>query len=243
LLHIVLWKWTQPNFRETYTADHVNRMAVSLKENLKGLDHRVVCITDDTQGISSPTDTYPLWRDHDNLANVSGKHLPSCYRRLRLFDPETQVALGIKKGDRIVSLDLDALVVGPLNEVLNRKDRWVGWAVRGLYHPRVFNGSLWQFNAGDLSEIWTSFNANESPRIAAKAGFMGSDQGWISYKISKQPYAFGWGWPYVASYPREVRLMRVLDRRTRLIFFHGAPKPWHDKTQSESPWIKRYWRP
>lgn len=238
--HIVLWKWSQPGFREVYTADHVNRLAASLAANLTKTQHRIVCITDNPEGVEC--ETIPLWEDHQKLKNPNGAHLPSCYRRLKLFDPATQGQMQIRPNDRIVSLDLDALVTGPMDEILGRKDRFVGWAVRGHYHPRVFNGSFWMFRAFDLTELWSEFHPVESPKKALGLGFFGSDQAWMSYKLARQPYTFGWAWPHMVSFPREVRVQRVLDRRTRIIFFHGAHKPWHLAVQKECPWVHRYWK-
>lgn len=238
--HVILWKWTQPGFREAYSSHHVNKLAEALAVNLN-MPHRIICITDDANGITA-CPTHELWGNLSDVPNRSGKHLPSCYRRLRLFDPAIQSALGIAKGDRIVSLDLDTLVTGKLSEIFGRKDRWVGWAVRGHFHPRVFNGSLWMFTAGDLEHMWTEFDPKTSPDICQKAGFFGSDQSWLSYKLANKPDTFGWSWPHVVSYPREVRVQRTLDQRTRIIFFHGARKPWHLEVQRESPWVHRYYK-
>jgi hypothetical protein len=237
--HIVLWKWNQPGFREAYTAEHVNEMIRMLKQHLN-LPHRVICVTDDPVGVKC--ETFPLWDDFKDMKNPNGAHLPSCFRRLKLFDTETQAALGIRKGERIVSLDLDALIVNRCDEVFGRKDRWVGWAVRGTYHPRVFNGSLWMFTAGDLENMWTGFDPKISPAHVLRNGFYGSDQAWLSYKLAREPFTMGWTWPHVVSYPREVRIQRCLDKRTMIIFFHGAAKPWHPHVQRESPWLNRFMR-
>jgi len=241
MIHIVLWKWTQVNFRHPYAAEHVNAMTRMLLGNLKGVEHRIICVTDDPAGVDPPVQTYPLWDNHGKMSNPSGKHLPSCYRRLRLFSPEAQRDLDISVGDKVVSLDLDSVIIGHLGDVLGRKERFVSWHVRGMYHPRVFNGSFWMFTAGDLTELWDLFDPNVSPAVTLKAGFMGSDQAWLSYKMSREPCAFGLQWPQFASYPREVRRMRLLDKRTKIVFFHGAHKPWHKEIQNESPWITRYW--
>lgn len=238
--HIITWKWNQAGFRHAYTAEHVNRLADAIRVNLHGKEHRLLCVTDESSGIK--IDTFPLWNNFEKMSNQSGKHLPSCYRRLRLFDPVMQHEMGIRKGDRIISIDLDTLVTGPLEEIIMRKDRFVGWAVRGHYHPRVFNGSYWAFNASDLTHMWSEFNPEMSPTVTLKAGFYGSDQSWLSYKLAREPYTYGLTWPQVCSYPREVRVQRTLDRRARLIMFHGQRKPWHDEVQKESPWVNRYYK-
>lgn len=241
LLHVVLWKWSQPNARETYTALHVNVMASMLARHLSGMRYRIVCVTDEPYGVTP--ETFPLWNDHDDLANATKWDLPSCYRRLKLYDPATQAAMGIKPGDRIMGIDLDTLVTGDLKPLLAAAApfRFMGWALQGKHHPKVFNGSLQIFTAGDLSEIWTEFDAKTSPALAFKNKWLGSDQSWLSMNLVGKPGCDGLAYPTVASYPHHIRQLKILRKDVRLIFFHGSRKPWHPITMQESPWVKRYW--
>lgn len=238
--NIVLWKWRQVNQREEYTAEHVNVMVSMLSRNLPNVRYRVICVTDDQSGLAC--ESYPLWEDHDNLPNASRRHLPSCYRRLKLYDPATQRDMGVKAGDRIVSLDLDTLVCGSLYEVLNTKGTFVGWGLKGIQHPQVFNGSFQMFTAGELSHIWSGFKGAESAKEANHAGYMGSDQAWLSHNLIGKPGSIALGYPLIASYPLNVRLLRKHDYRTRLIFYHGTVKPWHPQAFKETKLSDRYWR-
>lgn len=247
MLTVVLWKWKQSNFRETYTYEHVNIMTRMLSRHLSGAPHRIVCVTDDPYGVDPPATTFPLWEDHSNIANITGRHLPSCYRRLKLFDYKTQKELGVRPGDRIISIDLDSIVLQDLKPVLEQMDKsaaiFSGWGVRGTYHQRVFNGSFWSFRAGEhLQYMWSAFDPMKSPREALTKGFLGSDQGWISMHMAKRSDVCSIQHPEFASYPREVRRTGVLDRRTRVVFFHGARKPWHPEEKKSQPWISREWR-
>jgi len=238
---IVLWKWSQPNAREVYTSEHVNVMCNMLRRNLNGVQYRIICITDDPEGITE-CQTYDLWEDCDNLANATKAHLPSCYRRLKLFDKETQLDLNIHPGDRIVSIDLDTIIAGQLGSILSRTDRFLGWELAGPNHPKVFNGSFFMFNAGDLSEIWERFDPRTSPKEAFNAGFLGSDQSWLSMNLVGKEGCNGLKYPEVASYPNNIMVLKTLDLRTRIIFFHGRRKPWHPLTMRETAWVSRYWR-
>lgn len=242
MLHIVLWKWSQPNAREVYTAHHINVMARMLHRNLAGVRYRVICVTDAPLGIEC--ENFPLWSDHDDLPNATKFDLPSCYRRLKLYDPATQRSLGIMPGDRIMSIDVDAVITGPLKPMLEavKPYRFMGWALPGTHHPKVFNGSLQIFTAGDLSFIWERFDPATSPQEALKAGYLGSDQSWLSMHLVKHEQCEGLGYPTVASYPAHIRKLGILQRDTRIIFFHGKRKPWHTATMKESSWVARYWR-
>lgn len=240
MMHIVLWKWNQANARSAYTAQHVEVMAAMLRRNL-GVDHRIICVTDDPHGISS-VETFPLWDDMNDLPNASGSYLPSCYRRLKLYDPKTQKALGIKTGDRIAGLDLDAVICGRLDELLLTEGRYIGWQMQGRYHRRVFNGSLQIFSAGDLQEIWSGFDPERSPTLALEAGYLGSDQAWLSLNLMDKAGSVGLDWPEVISYPLQAKIQGKHSGKTKIIFFHGTIKPWFPQALIDSPFIDRYWR-
>lgn len=241
MLQIILWKWSQPGFKHVYTAEHVNVMCSMLRRNLQGVPHRILCVTDTPFGITE-CETFPLWDDLDDTPNASGKHLPSCYRRLKLYDPKTQKDMGIDKGDRIMGIDLDTLICAHLREVIGTEGRFVGWKLTGQHGRPVFNGSLQMFTAGDLANIWAEFDPKASPKEAFNAGYRGSDQAWLSYKLVGKEGSVGLEWPLVASYPLQNRIQGILKRETVIIFFHGSEKPWTPNARFNTPWIDRYWR-
>lgn len=242
-LHFVTWKWKQgavPPLGGGYNAEHVNVMYDMLKRNVT-LPFRNICVTDDASKIHSGVETFPLWTDLNDKPNICGKHLPSCYRRLKLFDPITQREMGIRKGDRIISIDLDAVILRNTDGLWKRKERFIGWARRGSVHPTVFNGSLWMFTAGDLEEVWTEFDPSTSPQEANRAGYMGSDQSWLSYKLIKRhDVVGGYSLPNVASYSNDIHNKRSDHiKRAQIVFFHGKIKPWHATAKHD--WIRDNW--
>jgi hypothetical protein len=244
MLQIVLWKW-QADGKSTraYDPDHVNIMCAMLRRNLHGMPHRILCVTDRPAGIFE-CETHHLWTDHWELANASGPHLPSCYRRLKLYDRATQEDMGIEKGDRILSLDLDALICADIRALMLTQGEYVGWELRGQTKARVFNGSFQMFTARTLQDIWSEFNDDPRKAITAagQAGFKGSDQAWLSYKLINRETSVGLKWPDVSSYPLQNRVQGILRRDNRIIFFHGNTKPWDDAARQATPWIDRYWR-
>lgn len=243
MLHIVLWKWRDAlnPVRATYEAIHVNVMARMLSRNMKNYPHRIICITDDPWGVE--VQTFPLWTDCDRLTNATKSTLPSCYRRLKLYDPETQRSLGILEGDRIMGIDIDGLIQKEIVSLIESTAhlRYVGWAVHGPHHPKVFNGSLQMFHAGDLSEIWSTFEPKRSPAAAKAAGYLGSDQSWLSMKLAGQERCDGFIYPTVASYSQEVKPLSTISDKTHITFFNGRRKPWHPQISREAYWVKRYW--
>jgi len=241
VLSVVLWKWKQANHARAYSSEHVDAVARMLHRNIR-VPHRIICITDEPEGISE-CETYPLWGDADGLNNATNANLPSCYRRLKLYDQPTQELLGIRYGDRIVGIDLDTVITGDVTELFTQPTLYTGWVLRGKHHPQVYNGSLQIFDAGpDLQHIWSEFDPATSPLEAFRAGYLGSDQSWLSYKLIGRVGAHGASWPEVASYPLQVRLQGVLSAQTKIVFFHGMKKPWDAEVQHQAPWVNRYWR-
>ena len=241
MLQVVLWKWEQAGLNRSYLPEHVDIMCAMLRRNLHNTPHRIICVTDREAGVTE-CETAPLWQDHWDLPNGSGAHLPSCYRRLKIYDAQTQKELGIDKGDRIMSIDLDTVIANDIRRIVATEGRYVGWELKGRSHPRVFNGSLQMFTAGDLQEIWSDFDPRVSPSLAGKAGFLGSDQAWLSYKLVNREGSVGLKWPEVSSYPLQNKLQSILRKDNAIIFFHGGLKPWDQSAVREAPWIERYWR-
>lgn len=245
MIQVVLWKWYQPNMRNgrVYLPAHINTMARMVGRNLR-LPHRVICITDDQTGIDSNIECYPLWEDHDNLANATKAYLPSCYRRLKLYDEPTQRELGIKKGDRIIGLDVDTIITGNMDELATTRGDFIGWWMQGGRTGRgVFNGSLQMFNSdGTLQFIWSDFKGNASRIEAANAGFHGSDQSWLSMKLIGRPGSIELKHPTIISYPLQAKIQQRVSPTSVLCFFHGLNKPWDPEIKSEAPWVSNYWR-
>lgn len=245
--NFVLWKWEQPNFRTVYRAEHVNSMVWQLLKGGVPYD-RIVCITDNPHGVQCRT--FPLWEDYSALKNISGPHLPSCYRRLKIFDSKTLEDIGFKPGERVVSVDIDAVVIQKFGELFHRDEDFVGWYVPGHRHRVVLNGSMFMFTAGQCDWLWHTFDPRTSPMMACAAGYMGSDQGYLSHRLlgnkDNLTIKVG-GWTSiehgVLSFVRDVRLARRLPRTTRVVFFAGKRKPWDPAVLRENSWIARYIQP
>jgi len=242
VITFILWRWKQtPPFREDYSVAHVNAMVEMISRRVR-CAHRIVCITDDPSGISC--DTFPIWRDHDSLKNPSGKHLPSCHRRLRLFHRATTDTLGIARGAQVVSIDLDGVIVSDsFAELFNREEYFVGWMVPGHRHRVVFNGSMFMFRAGTCDYLWTEFDPLTSPKKALMRGFLGSDQAWITMNMMGRPGVGGWTARAngVRSWLRDVRMPgRFSEKDTSVVFFPGNSKPWHSDVLKLAPWILRH---
>jgi hypothetical protein len=165
--------------------------------------------------------------------------MPGCFCRLRMFDPEWQEKHDIVPGTRIVCLDLDSVVTGPLDLLFDSLDTFRILLSANTANPCPYNGSVFMLRAGYHDNVWADFSL-EAAKAAPYHEFP-DDQGWLWHKI---PNAAGWsaggssgiyafqkrGWPMGMSLPREARL----------VVFPG----WRDpaKFAGNVPWIREHWR-
>lgn len=233
----VCWKWFQKGCRSVYTAEHANVWNRMVRRHYSG-PVRTVCITDDPRGVDF--DTYPLWRELGDIPNPNGGHLPSCYRRLRLFSSAVTGALGVAPGGRVVSMDLDVVLVGTMDKMFGHEYPFLGWKRISPNKPIGYNGSLFMFRAGQMDYLYDEFDPATSPMRARRSKQYGSDQGWISYRL--QGNAPGWTQASgVYSYSADIA-MRALPKNARVVSFNGKWKPWMRQVQASNDWVRTHWR-
>jgi hypothetical protein len=233
------WKWKQPGCRSAYDEHHVNVWASMLRRSFKG-EARIICITDDPKGVQC--ETFPLWSDHATVPNPNGLDLPSCFRRLKIFsEPQTR-AMGIAKGSKVVSMDLDVVLLGDVTDFFaHATNEFMGWRRPGTpQHPPGYNGSIFMFRTGTLDHVWDTFDPVRSPIKARRIKHYGSDQGWMSYCLSAT--APGWGkLDGIYSFSSDI-CAKPWPPNARIVMFNGKAKPWHPLVQIHHPWIVRFWR-
>jgi hypothetical protein len=213
VLHIGPFFWGNK-----YGPEYVDRLRAGVARHLKG-EYRWHVFSPD------PRD--------EHLTEIKG-----CFCRLRAFDPEWQAQNGIAPGDRIVSMDLDAIVTGPLDPLFDRPEPFVILQNVNASNPCPMNGSVWMLRAGYRPDVWSDFSLEAADKIA-KFEFA-DDQGWFWHKM---PDAAGWnagsesgiygfqkkGWPKGTELPRDAIM----------VVFPG----WRDPAKfSHLDWIKSNWR-
>lgn len=211
---VLTWLWTQPGGRTGYGAPHVNIWADMVRRNLT-IDHELACVTDMPEGIdprvriiAPPNEfldiTLPTWK----------AARPQCLRRLTMFRRDAADIFG---AERIVCMDLDLIVSGSLDPVLDIDEDFR--IFRGTASGRIYNGSMMSIRAGSRPQVYETF----TPAGAISAGkrYVGSDQAWISQCIPGEPT---WGPEHGVHWWGD-RLNRVTDGR--MLFFPGTVKPWN----------------
>lgn len=231
MLTIVLWLWKDPECRTQYRPEHVLRIRSQIAKNLT-IPHRFVVFTDwDSLTFLDDTVFCSLWDDWRDLHYEPGwrREFPQCYVRLKIFAKEMRSILG----DRFVSIDLDCVVTGNLDEILSRKEDFL------IYHRpiltsedrlRPYQASMIMMDTGCRKEVWEDFKGIESIKemseLENRDNFLQTDQGWILYKLG--PKEKGWtmedgvySWPWM-----QKKGVSKLPEGAKIVFFNGKCKPW-----------------
>ncbi len=241
-LTVLCWRWQSPvGYRSTFAPETVYALKEMLKRHLH-MPYRLVCITDKPEEIKG-VETMRLWDEGREIPSPFGRHNPSCYVRLKVFAPDA----GKYFGPRLVSIDLDTVIVNDITPLFERDEDFVIWGDRehdrkmwGDNGKQWYNGSLWMLRTGTRPQVWTQFNPEKSPEKTMVAGHRGSDQGWLSYILG--PNEATWGRSDgVYSYRKHIAPHgNTLPDGARLVSFHGRHDPWAYQCQHVK-WIHQHY--
>lgn len=242
MLTVVTWKWSRPGYRSNFTAEHVNVLRRMVARHYPA-PHKFVCVTDDAAGLERDIHWVPFCKEANKLLRIPsplGGNNPACYVRLLAFDRSW---CREHLGERVVSLDLDTVIVGDMTPVWDRPDPFIIWGDTAAWAKTWYNGSMFMLSAAGVRQnVYTTFDPKSSPRRAHAAGCRGSDQGWISFCLG--PTEKRWT-SKDGVYSWRVHLKPgggKLPDNARIVFFHGLEDPWHDAMQKRYPWISENWR-
>lgn len=232
-LCFVTWRWTPPkNYRSTFGPETVFALREMVARHYSK-PHRFVCVTDQPEALPG-IETIRLWPDLSDLPSPFGHSYPSCYRRLKVFAPDA----GELFGPRLVSIDLDMVIVGNIEPLFDRDDEFIAWG-ESDFKAQKFCGSIWMLKTGTRPQVWTEFDPKTSPARARAAGCRGSDQAWLSYML---PNAATWGKKDgVYSYRKDIAFNRnKLPLNAKVVAFHGKQDPWGPRAQNID-WVKAHY--
>jgi hypothetical protein len=236
-LAVVCFKWAPPaGYRSTFGPETVNILRAMVRRHYAH-PHTFTCITDDPTGIDSDIRILPLWNDYADVPSPHGGRNPSCYRRLKLFSREAADLIG----PRLVSIDLDTVIVGDVAPLWNRSDDLVMWGDTNPLPGSHYNGSMILHTPGTRTQVWETFHPKTSPMMAKSARCFGSDQGWISYCLGKGEARWTTA-DGVYSFRNHLHEYgSVLPANARVTFWHGHHDPWGPVGQS-IPWVREHYR-
>ena len=229
-----LWKGLSLSRRE-FLPEHVNILHRMMKRH--GFEGRLVCITNESS-IEFDKDivvmpTPPEAEALGVLPSPEGGRFPSSYRRLWMFSDEARCL-----GDNLLLLDIDMVILKDITPLFDFAEDFIGWLPRRSWgKERRIAGGIYLLKPGTRPGVWEDFKGAPSIAEAHRAGYRGSDQAWISYKLAQDAMIF----------PRDSGIYSIRDLKglvpklpadARLVQFNGPVKPW----QSDLPWVKENWK-
>lgn len=218
-LTIACWWWG-----DKYSIDYVRKLKAGVARNLP-LRHRFIVISDkDAPGFERLEIPDPGLLEVDD----------GCYARLRMFDPDWRRDHDIAT---LLCLDLDTLIVGPLEPIMTRPEPLVVFC-GGHFNPCPVNGSVMLVNYGAPAEVWEDFSVEDARAVSFIDGeWRGSDQTWIAHKV---PQAAGIG-PKDGVYGFQKPGWTSGDALmpgARIVTFPGKRDP---ANMGHLPWVKKNW--
>jgi hypothetical protein len=212
-LLVMTWYWQQDGCRTAFKPEHVSIWAAMLRRHCT-LDIEIACVTDQPEGIDSSIRIIEPPGFHDDLKTTRWRGgRPSCYRRLALFAPHAAELFG---AERFVSMDLDVVIGGNIDSILDRPEDFVICGPSQIGPRWIYNGSMMMMDAGARPCVYDDF----SPEGAEEASrrFVGSDQAWIAYSLGEGE----------ATWTDDHGVVRWNGNRSGpMMFFPGNIKPWN----------------
>jgi hypothetical protein len=140
-------------------------------------------------------------------------------------------------GDNVLLVDVDLVILADITPLFEYTEPFVGWLpLRDWGKRRRIGGGIYLIKPGSLTHVWDDFKGAASVNEARRAGYRGSDQAWMSYKLADS----------VPIYPRDAGIYSIRDlpnpavlpSDARLVQMNGPVKPW----ESTLPWVRAHWR-
>lgn len=225
-LNVVCWYWG-----DRYPVEYVQKLAAGFKRHLRQ-PHRFAVVSEDGRVKLDGVESWAI----KNTELIPPNLWPSCVVRMRLFDSAWQANNGIMPGERIVDVDIDSVVTGPLDPLFDRPEPFTILQGINSTNPNPFNGSLWMVRAGYRPEAWTDFSLEALTKLPHH--WRPSEQDWMYHKF---PDAAAWG-PKDGVYGFKKKgwygRRDDLPKNARLVTFPGRDPAKY----AEVPWVKQNWR-
>jgi hypothetical protein len=237
MLTVATYLWFDPaakhNAKYEYKSDDVRRLKRAVAKHLT-VPHEFAVITDRPHMFDGDRDIRPIpidWTKH-----VDGR----CFVRLMTFHPKGAELIG----ERVLQIDLDTLIVGNMDPLVDRDEDvvlWrnpsrIPWDKPVMPGRPYYNTSMVMHRCGTLPHVWEKFKP-EHPIVR-------DDQWWLSELLGPDmPYWDGSHGVYRlgrADTPGS-GVVGELPENARVVTFPGSEgKWWEQSVAAANPWIKDF---
>ena len=235
-LTVVCFYWYDPQAKcrkiYRYKPEHVYLLKWMVERNLT-IPHEFICVTDNPEQFEGKIKTVLL----DKTTFILGTR----YAKLMLWRRD----IGSIIGKRMLYLDLDCVITDSLDPVVDRTEDVVLWRNPNFGAPRRarYNTSIMLITAGARPQLYEHFDPEYHP-THLRIWWGGTDQAWISHKLSHTEEAY---WTNVDGIYGAGRLKDIvpgvgteLPENARIVFFPGSRIPHMKETKVKHPWISEY---
>lgn len=198
-------------------AEYVNVLADMVKRNMPSFVRwRFVCLTDDPSWLDQSIEVLPLPTD-----------IKGWWGKLYLFKPGL-----FPDGERMVFFDLDTLIVGSLEKLLQYQGDMA--ILRDFYMPSRGAPGVILWRSGFGSQIWLEWEAQGRPEnpLGDLGWIENLDQGRFTKHLDRLQDHFP---DMFVSYKASGR---VAPDKAHVVCFHGIPRP-HQVTDG---WVPSVWK-
>lgn len=192
---------------DLYSREYVAILFDSITRNLTD-EFKFWCVTDDPNPI------------HDAINIIPAEPgLPGWWQKVALFSPD----MPWESGDRVAYFDLDVVITGRLEELVQTKGIIRDW------HRAGYNSSVMVWDCDEHDDVWHLFRKSVMDSLPG-------DQDWLWNVAAKTKER----WDYL---PRDwcvsyrSHAQHFPPHGTKVVCYHGAPKP-HECTD----WTKDVWK-
>lgn len=223
-----------------------DRHIIALKEMVERhltVPHQFVCFT------QHPTPD--LVGKVDTCVMDFSKHVPgTVYARLMQHRPkfnEWLDANGVEPVNRVLSLDIDLVVTGNIDHIVNRTEDIVLW--RNPNHGRparaFYQSSVQLFTPGARPQLYDLFDPRTQrlPNgLDINWRFGGKEQAWISELLDWDEAFFDSSHGiYGAGRLGGSGVQSALPDNACIVSFPGSRAPWQHEVQEKHPWLKDHY--
>ena len=245
-----LWRdETRDNRGYTCGPDHVVALRDMVDKNIS-VPYTFCC------GLGPGADEWAVHLEEHSVSHFSmdfSKHAPgTVYARLMQHRPNLQDWLDLNMVDaphitRVLSLDIDLVVTGNIDHIVNRPEDIVLW--RNPNHGRpgraFYQSSVQLFTPGARPQLYDLFDPRTQrlPNgLDINWRFGGKEQAWISELLDWDEAFFDSSHGvYGAGRLGGSGVQSALPRNACIVSFPGSRAPWQYEVQEKHPWLKDHY--
>lgn len=189
-----------------YKSDYVNNLYYMVKNNTKK-DFNFFCFTDDDRGIDKKINCI-------SLPDLSKKKIEGWFYKLALFDPKINPIRG-----KVLYLDLDIVIMNNIDHFFEVEGEKLYIIEDWIYKAnkiKKYNSSVMCWNTKNYTNLFLDYLNN-----VFKKNYCG-DQDFITDYVKDVVF-----WPdkWCISYKWHECEKKIPEEETKIIVFHGKPKP------------------